>query len=117
METVLLYRPVSKSELALVEKSDFSEFPPCSPEEPTFYPTLSKKEATKIARGRIAKQTPDKLAYVTKFEVKKDFLVNYEVQIGGGKPHLEYWIPAEDLEEFNRNIVGKIKVISEFKVK
>ncbi len=32
-----------------------------------------------------------------------------------GKTHEEHWIPAEDLEEFNRNIVGKIKVIAEFK--
>lgn len=29
--------------------------------------------------------------------------------------HEEYWIPAEDLEEFNKNIVGKIEVIIEFK--
>ena len=29
--------------------------------------------------------------------------------------HEEYWIPAKDLEEFNRNIVGKIEVIAEFR--
>ena len=29
--------------------------------------------------------------------------------------HQEYWIPAEQLEEFNRNIVGRIEVISEYR--
>ena len=29
--------------------------------------------------------------------------------------HQEYWIPAEDLDEFNRNIVGPIEVVAEFK--
>jgi hypothetical protein len=33
------------------------------------------------------------------------------VKIVGGATHEEYWIPAEDLEEF----VGEIEVISEFK--
>jgi hypothetical protein len=28
--------------------------------------------------------------------------------------HQEYWIPAEDLPEFNRNLVGPIEVIAEF---
>jgi hypothetical protein len=26
----------------------------------------------------------------------------------------EWWVPAEDLEELNRNIVGKIEVIGEY---
>jgi len=29
--------------------------------------------------------------------------------------HQEYWIPAEDLDEFNRNIMGSIEVISEYR--
>jgi hypothetical protein len=33
----------------------------------------------------------------------------------GGAMHTEYWIPAEDLPEFNRRIVGKIVVTKEFK--
>jgi hypothetical protein len=32
----------------------------------------------------------------------------------GSSIHREYWVPAEDLPEFNRNIVGKIEVIAEF---
>jgi hypothetical protein len=39
------------------------------------------------------------------------------VQKVGGALHLEYWIPAEKLTEFNQNIVGLIEVISEFHAK
>ena len=44
-------------------------------------------------------------------------LLQREVNRGhvGGRTHEEYWIPAEDLEEFNQNIVGKIEVIAEFR--
>lgn len=117
METVTLYRPVGKNELALIEESDFTAFPPRLPEQPIFYPVTNEEYATQIARDWNAKHNPDKLGYVTKFEVRKNFFDNYETKIVGGKQHEECWIPAEDLEEFNRNIVGKIEVISEFRGK
>lgn len=115
METVTLYRPVGKNELALIEATDFKAFPPRLPEQPIFYPVLNEEYATQIARDWNAKYNPDKLGYVTKFEVAKEFLDNYETKIVGGKTHEEYWIPAEDLEEFNQNIVGQIIVVSEYK--
>jgi len=33
----------------------------------------------------------------------------------GGRQHLEYWIPAEDLAAFNAAIIGKIEVVAEFR--
>jgi hypothetical protein len=36
------------------------------------------------------------------------------VQRAGSDAHLEYWIPAEELDEFNRNIVGPIEVIESY---
>ena len=38
----------------------------------------------------------------------------YPVKKVGGAGHTEWWVPAEDLEELNGNIVGKIEVIGEF---
>jgi hypothetical protein len=29
--------------------------------------------------------------------------------------HAEYWIPAEDLDDFNKNIVGLIEIIAEYR--
>jgi hypothetical protein len=114
-ETVILYRPVGAKELALIEASDFTAFPPRLPEQPIFYPVLNEEYATKIARDWNAKYNEDKVGYVTKFEVRKDFLDKYDVKIVGGKVHEEYWIPAEDLDLFNKNIIGKIEVIAEFR--
>lgn len=114
-ETITLFRPTGENELALIEKSGFTAFPPRLPEQPIFYPVLNEEYATQIARDWNAKYNKDKVGYVTKFEVNKEFLDRYETKIVGGKIHEEYWIPAEDLEEFNRNIVGKIEVIAEFR--
>ena len=37
-----------------------------------------------------------------------------EVQTVGASWHQELWVPAEELEEFNANIVGRIEVIAEY---
>jgi hypothetical protein len=57
------------------------------------------------------------VGYVTRFAVKTEYLSRCEVHKVGGAKHLECWIPAEQLDEFNRNIVEKIEVISEFHAK
>jgi len=36
------------------------------------------------------------------------------VQTAGARVHREYWIPAEELGEFNRHVVGLIEIVSEF---
>src|SRR5215475_7013421 len=43
--------------------------------------------------------------YVTRFLVAEKFLDRYQVREAGGKDHLEYWIPAEDLGAFNDAII------------
>jgi hypothetical protein len=52
--------------------------------------------------------------FVTRFDVKRDFIAKYEVQEAGGRSHLEYWIPAEELDAFNAAIVGLIEVVRGF---
>ena len=51
---------------------------------------------------------------MTRFEVRKAFMDRYEVQVVGARHHSEWWVPAEDLEELNDNIVGKIEVVEAF---
>ena len=113
-DTTLLYRPVGKNELALIRESGNTRFPPRLPEQPIFYPVLDEAYAIQIARDWNAKHNADKVGYVTRFRVSNDYLSSYEVRVGGGFGHREYWIPAEELEEFNRHIVGEIEVISEY---
>ncbi len=86
-------------------------FPPRLPEQPIFYPVLTEEYATKIARYWNA---PRGGGYVTRFQVRADFLARYEIKEAGGRLHLEYWIPAEDLPAFNEAIVGQVEVIAEY---
>ena len=55
------------------------------------------------------------MGYVTRFAVRKSYLDGHQVQQAGGDTILEHWIPAEELDEFNDNIVGLIEVVSEFR--
>ncbi len=110
--TITLYRPTGRRELQLVKESGYREWPPRLPEQPIFYPVLNEEYATQIARDWNARGTS--IGYVTRFRVRASYLERYDVQTVGGRVHQEYWIPAEDLPEFNRNIVGFIEVIAEF---
>lgn len=111
-DTTTLYRPVGPKELALIRDSGFPAFPPRLPEQPIFYPVLTRDYAIKIARDWNVKQSG--AGYVTRFKVRRSFLGRYNVENAGGSQHQEYWIPAEHLPDFNSNIVGPIEVIDEF---
>lgn len=112
-ETITLWRPVGPTELDLIRASGMRAFPPRLPEQPIFYPVLSEEYATKIARDWNVRASGT--GYVTCFRVRRDFLAAYEVREAGGRAHLEYWIPAEDLDAFNAAIVGEIDVVAEFR--
>ena len=114
MNTVTLFRPVGPKELSLIAESGFLEFPPRLPDQPIFYPVLDEEYARQIARDWNVKASG--AGYVTRFQVEKAFLDRFEVQTVGSAVHQEFWIPAEDLPEMNRAIVGLIEVIAEFHV-
>lgn len=110
--TVTLYRPTGPEELELVEKSGFTRWPQRLPEQPIFYPVTNEKYAKEIAtRWNI---NSDGVGFITKFEVKKSFMDQYEVQQVGASYHTEWWIPAEHLDDLNANIVGKIEVVGKY---
>jgi hypothetical protein len=112
-ETVTLWRPVGPAELKLIEDAGYRAFPPRLPEQPIFYPVLSEAYAAKIARDWNVPASGS--GFVTRFAVERGFIDRYEIKQGGGREHLEYWIPAEDLEAFNAAIVGVIEVVREFR--
>ncbi len=112
-ESVTLYRPVAQKELDLIEQSGWTKFPPRLPEQPIFYPVTNADYARQIT---VDWNVPAYgTGYVTRFDVKADYLQKFEIQNVGGQGYDELWIPAEELEEFNRNIVGKIEVIESYR--
>ena len=111
--TTILFRPVGLHELALIWDKGMREFPPRLPHQPIFYPVTNEPYAIQIARDWNVKASGS--GFVTKFQVDAYYLSRYRVEKVGGAIHTEYWIPAEDLPEFNRNIVGLIEVTAEFR--
>jgi len=108
----ILYRPVGPKELALIAKAGYREFPPRLPEQPIFYPVTNEEYARHIAEHWNVKESG--AGYVTRFAVREEFIARYPVQQVGARIHTEHWIPAEELPEFNRNIVGLIEVSASF---
>lgn len=110
--TITLYRPTGPEEWELVQGSGCKRWPPRLPEQPIFYPVTNEQYAIEIARDWNVKASG--VGFVTRFAVKQEFMARYRVEKVGGAVHTEWWIPAEELEELNDNIVGTIEVIHEF---
>ena len=111
---MILYRPVGQAEYDLITQNDFTSFPPRLPEQPIVYPVLNQRYAHEIAE-KWNKRYADSgyRGYVTRFQVDNTFAARYPVQTVGASYHQELWIPAEELAEFNRHIIGKIEIIEE----
>jgi len=88
-------------------------FPPRLPEQPILYPVLTENYATQIARDWNARAEPF-AGYVTQFAVADSYAVQFERRIVGGREHEELWVPREQLEEFNANILGPIVALSAY---
>ena len=112
-EITTLYRPVGPKELQLIKDSGWKRFPPRLPEQPIFYPVMNEDYAIQIARDWNVPASGE--GHVTKFNVLSDYLKKFTIQNVGGEMHDELWVPAEELEEFNNNIVGTIEVTKSFR--
>ncbi len=110
--TTTLYRPTGPDEFALLEASGFTAWPPRLPEQPIFYPVTNEAYAVEIATKWNVRDSG--VGYVTRFEVDAEFMARYEIQQVGASHHTEWWVPAEELDDLNRHLVGKIEVIGKY---
>jgi len=109
--TVTLYRPTGPKELELVRQSGFKRWPPRLPDQPIFYPVTNETYATRITTRWNVEDSG--VGYVTRFRVRKAFMDRYTIHQVGASHHTEWWIPAEELDDLNDNIVGVIEVLCE----
>ena len=112
--TVTLYRPTGPEELVLIKASGYKRWPPRLPEQPIFYPVTNEQYAIDIASDWNVKASG--YGCVTRFEVRAEFMNRFRIEKVGGTHHTEWWIPAEQLEDLNDNIVGLIEIIREYHV-
>ena len=111
--TVTLYRPVGYQELKLIAETQYTAFPPRLPDQPIFYPVMNFEYAEQIARDWNTKSRSF-AGFVTQFEVDGEYVKRFPVQVVGERQHEELWVPAGELEEFNRHIVGPIKIMAAY---
>jgi hypothetical protein len=113
---MILYRPVGPKELDLIRESEWRAFPPRLPDQPIFYPVLNFAYAEQIARDwNSTDPASGYLGFVTAFEVDDDYLSRFAAQTVGAAGHQELWVPAEELDEFNRHISGPIRVVATYR--
>jgi len=115
MSSTILFRPVGSAELELIRASGWREFLARLPEQPIFYPVLNEEYAAQIARDWNTRDGGT--GYVLRFAVETEYLRQFPARTAGARMHREYWIPAEQLEEFNRHLSGPIEIVSEFRGK
>ncbi len=111
-----LWRPVGRNELVKIQASGMRAFPPRLPEQPIFYPVLSFTYAEKIARDwNSTRENHGYVGYVVAFDVDDDHVAQFSIETAGGSDCKELWIPAAELDEFNRHILGDITVVAEYR--
>lgn len=82
--TTTLYRPIGQTELDLIRETGFTAFPPRLPEQPIFYPVLTRSYAEQIARDWNTKDPKSGfVGYVLQFEVRTEYLAKFSIQKAG----------------------------------
>jgi hypothetical protein len=110
-----LYRPVGLAELELIAASDWTAYPPRLEHQPIFYPVLNFKYASAIANNWNTKDAASgHCGFVTEFDIDDDFVARYDVQTVGDRDDVELWVPAHELDEFNKAIDGRIIVTASY---
>ena len=109
---MIFFRPTGWQELKLIADSDWRAFPPRLPDQPIFYPVLNFEYARQIAEGWNTRYNNPPCGFVTRFEIEDEYASRFETQTVGAREHQELWVPAEQLEEFNAHIIGKIALIA-----
>lgn len=107
-----LYRPINDKELKLISDSGYAKFPPRLPEQPIFYPVTNIEYARQIT---VEWNVPAYgCGYVVEFDMNNNYIKKFDIQNVGGEIHNELWIPSEEMDEFNDNIIGKIRLVESY---
>ena len=115
MKNTTLYRPTGANELGRIIDSAMKRFPPRLFWQPIFYPVLNIEYAIEIAEGwNMRDRESDGAGFVTAFEIPDSYFKTFQVQTVGLGHHKELWVPAEQLEEFNEQILNGIRIEKAF---
>jgi hypothetical protein len=108
-----LYRPIGLEELLLIYNAGMRAFPPRLPEQPIFYPVLNLSYAQQIARDWNTR-SGSLGGYVTRFTVEDAYGKQFPQKQVGAADHVELWVPADALDDFNHHIQGSIELVDAY---
>jgi hypothetical protein len=94
-----------------------TRFPPRFPEQPIFYPVLNREYAQQIAKQWNTKDSAGQatqVGFVTAFDLPVECMEGYQERTVGSSVHRELWVPAEELDVFQSQIRGRIRVVDVF---
>lgn len=111
---VTMYRPVGPKELELIVDLQMKAFPPRLYWQPIFYPVLNFKYAAEIAERWNLGTDSKEAGFVTAFDIPDEYFNKFQIQTVGMPHHQEFWVPANELVEFNSKIIGEIRVEKSF---
>lgn len=115
MATVTLFRPGRAERARFGRRDRLSGLSAAPSRAAIFFPVLNRQYAEQIARDWNTKDERSGYSgYVLEFEVDTEYLRRFQVRKVGGTQHIEYWVPADELGEFNGHIKGPIRVIAQF---
>ncbi len=104
-----LFRPVNLDELMLIQQSGWKAFPPRLVHQPIFYPVTNVEYARQIT---VEWNLPTYYnGFVTAFDLSNQYLKQFKIEKVGLDMHTELWVPAEQLDEFNAELIDGISVI------
>lgn len=91
------------------------KFPPRLSWQPIFYPVLNLEYAAQIASDWNTKdEFSGYVGYVLSFDIPREHFQKFNIENVGAANHNELWVPAEELEEFNNQLLGPIRVEQAF---
>ncbi len=108
-----LYRPVGLEELLSIYNAGMRAFPPRLPGQPLFYPVLKLAYAQQIARDWNTRSGTFG-GYVTRFVIDDAYGKQFPQKQVGAADHVELWVPAESLDEFNQHLTEPIELVDAF---
>lgn len=110
-----LYRPVGLGEMVEIAEAESTRFPPRRPEQPIFYPVLTREYAEQIAeRWNAPAAESGHVGFVTAFDLDTHYAAQFTAHVVGSAEHRELWVPADQLEDLNHHLVGPITLVSAY---
>lgn len=109
-----LYRPVTQQEYEAIAALDFGGFPKQQADRPLLTLLLSCEGAKQIAR-HLHMPDGDGHVYVLGCMVDDAYIRQFPVQNIEDIQRRALWLAAEETEIFNQHLIGKIRVIEQYR--